>query len=388
VLEQWHKSADALSRRAHFPESKGEIPQVGEPWLQKDLAKFLRRLGDEGPDAFYNGDIAQTIIRQVRAHGGILSLEDLATYRARDVEPLRIDYRGHTIVTPPPPSGGLVALQILKTLEHFDLASLDPYSAPYLHLVAETCKACWVDRAKVGDPDFIKLNYEDFLAPLLASSRAAQIRREDIRTGVEARIDDFPHTCNVSIVDKDGNVVSLTATQGAQFGSGVVIEGLGLVLGHGMSRFEYNKPGHPNSPAPSKRPMHNMCPMLIFKDDKPIAAVGMPGGTRIPSVTAQLAISLIDFAATPEQCVHATRVHSEGPEPLIVSKTIEPQIARELESLGHTLTYGDHALGVPLMVGGPANVIRINEDGTPSAASTAAVNAAAVVPDADDKGQN
>ena len=170
----------------------------------------------------------------------------------------------------------------------------------------------------------------------------------------------------------------MTATQGAQFGSGVVIDGLGLVLGHGMSRFDYSRPDHPNAPAPHKRPFHNMAPAIVFKGDRPYAVLGMPGGTRIPTITAQLIVSMIDFNASPEQLVDAPRVHTEGPGPLLVSETIPPETAT-LEAIGHKLTYGQHALGTPMMLGGPANMIRIAADGSLSAASTTSADSAVVL---------
>ena len=122
-----------------------------------------------------------------------------------------------------------------------------------------------------------------------------------------------------------------------------------------------------------------MCPALIFKDEKPRAAIGLPGGTRIPTITAQLIVNLIDFHASAKQAVHAPRVHTEGPGPLIVSKSLPAETARELQAMGHALKFGEHALGTPIMLGGPANIVSINEQGKPDAASTAAPDAAVIV---------
>src|SRR5688572_23948431 len=114
VLEGWHKHADEISRRAHFGD--GKLPKVGQRWMQKDLAALMRKLAADGPESFYQGEIAKHIVHQVRANGGILSLEDLKTYQCKTVEPIQVDYRGHTVLTPSPPSGGIVMLQILQTL--------------------------------------------------------------------------------------------------------------------------------------------------------------------------------------------------------------------------------------------------------------------------------
>src|SRR6476660_8096401 len=126
-LREWAKKADGISRRALLP--GGTVPEVGSVWRQPDLAKLLRQLAEKGPQAFYQGDIPQMIVRQVRASGGILSEEDFHGYQPQIVEPLTIDYRGYRVLTPPPPSGGLTSLQILKVLEQFELSNLDPWSA-------------------------------------------------------------------------------------------------------------------------------------------------------------------------------------------------------------------------------------------------------------------
>ena len=367
-LKHWEAGVDPVSRRALF--GTEPIPQLGEPWVQKDLARLLRRLGDEGPRAFYHGEIARRIVKQVREHGGILTDEDFARYEPQIVEPLRIDYRGHELFTPPPPSGGVTMLQILKTIEQFDVAAMEPWGAAYLHLVGEAAKWCWADRHRsLGDPDFVKLDLEELLSPQVAASRAADIRRHDLKSGVAAQIDSSPHTSNVSVIDREGNVVSMTATQGMQFGSYVVIEGLGLVMGHGMSRFDYN-PGHPNRPEPGKRPQHNMAPTVMLRDAKPFGAVGMPGATKILTVTAQMIASLIDFGASAQAAVSAPRIHTDGGEPLEISSKVTDAVKHGLIAMGHRVERA--ALGGEYTdVGGPANAIVVRDGGGISAASEA-----------------
>src|SRR5438874_7134159 len=205
-LEKWLAGADAVSIRAHFPD--GKIPAVGQPWIQRDLGAMIRRLGDEGPEAFYRGEIAKRIVQQIHDHGGILSEEDFSTYQPTIVEPLRTDYRGHDLLTPPPPSGGVTMLQLLKTLEQFDLSTMQPWGAPYMHLVAEASKLCWADRHRtLGDPDFVKMPIEELLSSESAAARAAQLRKHELPHGGDAKIDTGPHTSNVSIIDRDGNIV-------------------------------------------------------------------------------------------------------------------------------------------------------------------------------------
>jgi gamma-glutamyltranspeptidase/glutathione hydrolase len=391
-LVKWHAGADPLSRRAHFRDDN--IPAVGQTWVQKDLAALLRKLAADGPESFYRGEVAQKICRQVREHGGILAEADFESYQARLVEPLNVNYRGCELFTPPPPSGGITTLQILKTLELFDLAALDHWGSAYLHLVAEASKMCFAERHGVlGDPDFVKMPMDEMLSAERAAERAANIRRHDIRAGVESLIDSNPHTSNVSIVDTGGNVCSLTATQGFQFGSRVVIDGLGLVMGHGMSRFDFSPahPDHPNRPQPGKRMHHNMSPTIALRGagagggagadagGRPFAAVGLPGGTKIITVTAQLLINLIDFRCSAQQTVLAPRIHAERGNDVAVSGSLAPGIVRELEAMGHSVTRGQSIGGPPNEVAGPANAVVIDAKGHVTAASSAAPDAACVL---------
>ncbi|MEO6435320.1 MAG: gamma-glutamyltransferase [Tepidisphaeraceae bacterium] len=376
-LETWFAGADPVSIRALF--SNGKLPAIGELWIQKDLAAMLRILATQGPEAFYHGEIPRRIVKQVREHGGVLSEEDFARYQPTLVEPLRIDYRGHALFTPPPPSGGISMLQILKTLEQFDLSKLAPWSADYFHLLVEAAKLCWADRAMcLGDPDFVKMPIEDLLSAPSAAARAAKINRNGIGLAAENPIDTGPHTSNVSIIDGQGNVVSITATQGNLFGSGVVIDGLGLLMGQGMSRFDF-VPGHPNRPAPGKRMHHNMSPTIATKQGRPFAAVGLPGGPKIITVTAQLLAGLIDFAATARQAIDAPRVHTDCGEPIGISAWADDAIIARLESLGHTLERGQSIGGPPGDIAGAANVVRVDPTGPLDAASGAAPDASAIL---------
>lgn len=374
-LNKWAANVDPVSRRALFGDEK--IPDAGTPWVQKDLAKLFRALVDDGPESFYRGEIPKRIVKQVREHGGILSEDDFTQYRPTIVEPLTIDYRGHQLFTPPPPSGGVTTLQILKTLEQFDISAMEPWSAQYLHLVAEASKRCWADRQRgLGDPDFVAMELDKLLSTKSATARAAEIRATDASAGIAVPVDSNPHTSNVSAIDREGNLCSMTATQGAQFGSYVVIEGLGLILGHGMSRFDF-APRHPNRPAAGKRPHHNMSPTVMLKDGEPFGAVGMPGAQRIVTVTAQLVANLVDFGVCAETAVKAPRVHTDGAEPLEISSKVEESVKDELIAMKHRVErspvgreYTD--------VGGPANAIVVRE-GKVSAASEAGPAASCVV---------
>jgi gamma-glutamyltranspeptidase/glutathione hydrolase len=305
--------------------------------------------------SFYRGEIPRTIVKQVAAGGGILTEEDFARYEPRVVEPLHVSYKGFEIFTPPPPSGGVTMLSILKTLEGFDLGKRQRWGAPYLELYAEAAKLCWEERHKtLGDPDFVKPPVEEML-----SDKSAAARAERLRSGkwLESRPapDEGEHTCNIVAIDQQRNVVSLTATQGDGWGSFVAIDGLGLSLGHGMSRFTYT-PGSPNNPAPGKRMQHNMSPVVILRDGKPYGAVGMAGGTKIVTVTGQILINLLELKTTPLQALRAPRVHTEGDEPLLVSAHLPEAVFNELQLMGHQVR---KSIGM----GGPLNAAVLTEDG-------------------------
>jgi gamma-glutamyltranspeptidase/glutathione hydrolase len=378
-LDNWAKKADAISLRALFP--AGAVPDIGKIWKQQAMAGLLRRISSEGPGAFYHGEIPRTIVRQVREHGGILAEQDFEHYRPKEVAPTGINYRGYHVLTPPPPAGGVTSLQILKVLEQFDLRKMRPWGAEYFHLVGEAAKLSWQDRAKyLGDPDVTPIPVDALLSETTARAKAERIRRGGVVTAGQVSPPSPPHTVNVLTSDAAGNMVSLTATQGYLYGSAVVIEGLGLVMGHGMSRFDLAE-GSPNRPAPGKRMYHNMSPTLVLRPDGgAYAAVGLPGGPKIVTVTAQLVANLIDFGASPAEAVKSGRVHAEADEPLAVSSAVPDSVIDELRALGHTVRRGQDVGGPPDEIGGKANVILVNaERGTVQAASQAGEDAAVVV---------
>jgi gamma-glutamyltranspeptidase / glutathione hydrolase len=352
------KNVDPTTRRALFPNG---MPAQGSSWKQPDLANLLRRLAENGLESFYQGDIPAVIAKQVQQGGGVLSVDDFRDFRGTTVEPLHINYRGHDLYTPPLPSGGLTTLCILKTLEQFDLAKLTATDPDYIEKFVGSANLCWKEREKYfGDPAVVGVPSAELLSEDKANERAEIVRRSNPSAPLQDN--GAAHTVNVVVVDKDQNVVSLTATNGDEFGAQVAIEGLGLVLGHGMSRFAL-KPPHPNSPAPGKRPQHNMSPMVILKDGQPYAAIGMPGGLRIVTVTGQVAVNLIDFGLPPQQAVTAPRFHTDSQNKIQVTADMPPSLMDGLRKRGHTVEILE-----PL--GGDANAAVINP-------KTSAVTAAA-----------
>ncbi len=412
-LQAWTEKTDPESRKHFFPD-RNDVPKENEPWIQKDFANLLRVIASDGIAPFYTGDIAKQIVSHIRAQGGILSERDFAEYHATPVAPVTTTYHDHDLYVPPPPAGGITTLQILKVLEHFDIQNLPRWSAEYFHLLAQAIHLCWADRVRaLGDPDFINIPIDELLSPNHIQSLAQQVTRVAAPPRA-AKIpqDHMPHTANVTILDTLGNLVSTTATQGMVFGSQVVIPRLGLIMNHGMSRFDYNNPTAPNFPAPNKRMHHNMAPTLVMAPENqqphsspregrgrvrgeaqgqqkpqssqrinlPRFAFGLPGGTKIITVTAQLAINFIDYQTNPQDCISSPRIHTEPGAPLSVSSAVPNSTIAQLEHLGHTVTRGQAVGGNKNEIAGNANALAIHPiTRTPAIASQASPDSALVL---------
>jgi gamma-glutamyltranspeptidase/glutathione hydrolase len=369
ALANFAREADPVSLKALLPD--GKAPEVGEKFAQRDLAKLLKRLADEGPGAFYEGDIAKQIVKQIRANDGIMTEDDLKLDLAHQVDPLHVTYRGYDVWTPPLPSGGLTTLQILKTLERFDFSQMKAWTVEPTHLFAEVAKHCWNDRLEsLADPDFVK-DLSRFLSDAHADEIAKDVRSGKIYQTPFAPPPGSQHTASVCCIDSKHNLCSLTCTHGETMGCNVVIEGLGVILNNGMSRFMYDGNG-PNRAAPLNRVFHNMCPVVIARDQQPFASLGHTGGPTIVNITAQLAMGLIDFRQTPGQVVSAPRLHTDGHEPLQVTSDFPQELIDELTKRGHTLEKMGH-------IGGPPNAVVINHSSQQVQAASAAKEQAASV---------
>jgi gamma-glutamyltranspeptidase/glutathione hydrolase len=342
---------DSQSLHALFP--GGTLPEIGATWRQPDLAKLLERLSVEGPQSFYQGDIADKVVGFICERDGILSEEDFRSYRPTIEKAISATFRTCELFTPPPPSGGVTSLAIMQTMEQLvEREHVSRLDAGFFHGFAEASQLCWQERQQgLGDPDFVAAPIARMLSREQAERRANEIRGgESVRNHASA--DRSAHTSNVIAADAEGNLISLTATQGWMYGAHLVVDGLGLALNHGMSRFDY-KPGHPNGPAPGKRMQHNMSPLVGMCDGKPSLAIGLPGGPKIVTATAQVALDVLAFSATPAEAVAAPRLHTDGAEPLAVSTHMSDAAIAELTALGH------HVRREPEM-GGPLNVLTID----------------------------
>jgi len=351
------------------PDGKGgvAVPPVGHVIRQPELATTLHAISVGGASSFYTGRIARQMVEGVKAAGGVLTLKDLASYRVRSPEPLEGSYRGHRIVTFPPPSAGGVTL--LQTLAVLELAYPErvPYRTPEsLHVMIEALRRAHLDRFQhLGDPAFNDLP----LARLLSRGHAQELLSKIDRTratpsssllprGASGGRDPEPdtgrkNTSHLSVVDRHGNAVSLTTTVNTWFGSCVVPAGTGVVMNNEMDDFTTEPyaanafglvTGAPNAIAPGKIPLSSMTPTLVFQKDAPTSvmlAVGSPGGSTIPSTVLQTVINVVDHQMDVDRAVSAGRIHHQMLPDMVRVDTwgLEPATIQALEALGHTVQH-------------------------------------------------
>lgn len=335
-----------------FLKADGSPYELGDTWVQPDLAATLELIQTQGHDGFYKGENAKRLADFMAANGGIITEEDLAKYEAVEREPIRGTYRGYEIISMPPPSSGGVALvEMLNILEGFDLAAAGHNSAQYLHLLTEAMRRAYADRAEhLGDPDF---NESMPLDHLLDKEYAATLRAtiDPNRASVSderefANIYESEDTTHFSVVDKDGNMVSLTYTLENGYGSRIVAEGGGYLLNNEMGDFNAvpgvtNRDGQigtpPNLIAPEKRMLSSMSPTIVAQDGKPLMAVGSPGGRTIINTTMQLILNVIDHGMNIAEAMEAGRIHHQW-LPDVTSmeeRSFSPDTIRLYEAMGH-----------------------------------------------------
>jgi len=338
-----------------FSKPDGTDFEEGDLFVQKDLARSLKLIAEEGPDAFYKGEIADLIAGDMEKHGGLITKEDLANYRAHIRKPLQGNYRGFEIVSmPSPSSGGTVLIEMLNILEGFELGTMERYAPQTLHLIAEAMKLAFLDRARhLGDGDFVALPVERLTSKDYAEIVRKKIRLEKAVPSVELGADILTlekgsDTTHYSVIDSDGLAVATTYTLNNSFGAKVIAEGTGILLNDEMDDFN-SKPGYTNNRGsigtdanlimPYKRMLSSMTPTIVVKDGKTFMITGSPGGRTIINTVLNIIINVIDFNMNIQDAVAAARMdHEWMPDTLrieefIVSKRLE----RSLESLGHTL---------------------------------------------------
>ncbi|XXQ52878.1 gamma-glutamyltransferase [Xenophilus aerolatus] len=352
--------------------NKGEAFKVGEKIVQKDLGKTLREVSTKGTDGFYKGWVAKAIADSSAAGKGIITTEDLAQYKTREMAPVECDYRGYRVVSAPPPSsGGVIICEMLNILEGYPLKDLGWRSAQATHYQIEAMRHAYVDRnSYLGDPDFVK----NPLDRLLDKGYAEKIRAvidpqkagvsKDIKPGVAPH--EGSNTTHYSIADKWGNAVSVTYTLNDWFGAKVTAAKTGVLLNNEMDDFT-SKVGVPNlyglvqgeanKIEPGKRPLSSMSPTIVSKDGKPVMVVGTPGGSRIITAVMLTMINAIDYGMNVQEAVDAPRFHQQWLPDVtnVEAYALSPDTRKILTDMGHNL-------GVPQ----PANHLAAIIVGAPS----------------------
>lgn len=341
-----------------FFKEGGESYRPGDILVQADLAKTLKKIAAEGPDGFYKGEVAEAISKAVQADGGLITPEDMAAYKVMEREPVRGTYRGHEIVSmPPPSSGGVHLIQILNTLEGYPIGALGQNSAETIHLMAETMKLAYADRSEyLGDPDFVDVPVAALTSKEYAADMRARISADFARPAAQiAPADLTPYesdqTTHFSVVDKDGNAVSNTYTINFNYGSGLVADGTGVLMNNEMDDFSA-KPGTPNgfgliggdanAVQAGKRPLSSMTPTIVLKDGKVWLVTGSPGGARIITTVLQVVMNVIDHGMNVAEASTAPRVHHQWlPDELRVEEGISLDTVRILQAKGHVIALKD-----------------------------------------------
>ncbi|CAI9121584.1 gamma-glutamyltransferase [Brytella acorum] len=336
-----------------FLRNDGQPFQIGDRFVQSDLARTLQMIADQGPDAFYKGWIAQETVRASKVGGGILEMADFAAYKPRVLEPVHCIYRGFHVDTAPPPSGGGVALcEMLNILSGYDLHQEGLYSPKAAHQEIEAMRHTYSDRRDLGDPAFVQNPVEHLVDPAYAARIRAGIPADravpssDLTAG-----DPQPEkheTTHYSIMDKSGYAVAVTYTLNGWFGGKVMAGRAGYFLNDEMDDFA-TKPGAPNmfgivgskanAIAPGKTPLSSMSPTILSYRNKAIMAVGSPGGSRIPTITLAAILGVVDYGKTIQDAVDMPRIHEQWePETVEVEPgALSPDTIMALEAQGYQI---------------------------------------------------
>jgi len=347
--------AFTTSGRRLYCRRDGTAKKVGDWVHNPEYANTLRLIAEGGSDVLYTGELGDRIVDDMRNHGGLITAEDLANYNPIWRNPLRGSYRGYGITTNHPPGGGIMLLEMLNILEEFDLSGIGHNSAEYLRVVCEAMKRATVDKDRhVGDPAFIDVPIER----LTSKAYAAETVR-DITAGVKVDVPRFnagfesKDTTQVSVVDRDGNCVTMTHSLGMP--SGVITDGFGFFYNGCMAVFD-PRPGRANSITPGKARFTSVCPSIIFKNDKPYLVIGAPGATQIAMGVLQAILNVLDFNMTMTEAVSAPRFSATS-NAIDVSNRITYGVTRQLGSLGYEVIRSPYTFGFAAVHG-----IRIVED--------------------------
>lgn len=361
AFSQRLKNNPASLRKFYKPD--GTNYEVGEIFKQPDLAWTLSEIAAGGIDAFYRGSVAEKIVADMEAHNGLITLDDLANYEVIEREPVRGTFRGYDIAAmPAPSSGGTHVIQMLNILENFPLAEMGAESADALHLMAEAMKFSYADRSKyLGDPDFVKVPTETLVSKAYAEDIARKISvdtalsSDEIAPG-ELAIYESDETTHYSVIDDEGNMVGNTYTLMFSFGSGVVIEGTGILMNNNMGNFTLRSDipdafglmgSENNLIRPNRRPVSSMSPVLVSKDGKPMLMTGSPGGSKIISANMQMILNVLEFGMNIADASVVPRIHHQWrPDALEIESGISPDTVSLLIDKGQSIKFSQRSVNM------------------------------------------
>jgi gamma-glutamyltranspeptidase / glutathione hydrolase len=351
-------SVDSLSQ---FPDSKriflkdGRFYDWNENFQQLELARTLERIARDGAKDFYEGETAHILVREMEKNAGLITLDDLREYQAVERKPLEGDYKGYHIITSPPPSsGGVGILQMLAMLDGTGYEKSKAGSATAYHYLAEVMRRFYADRNEyLGDPDFVKNPITAMLDPAYIRARRDSIDpvlatpSDLINPGLPAGAAEGSDTTHYSIADEQGNVVAVTYTLNAGYGSKVTVPGAGFLLNDEMDDFAA-KPGTPNlfglvqgeanSIAPGHRPLSSMVPTIVLKDGKPFLVLGAPGGSFIITAVLQVMLNVMDFGMNIQDAIDFPRIHHQWkPDSLGIERGVSPDTIALLKKAGYPI---------------------------------------------------
>ena len=360
------------SSKRYFLNRQLETFATGYIWQQADLAKTLDRISKTNGNDFYRGATAKMLVAEMQKNAAIINLDDLKNYKVIERKPLTTTYRGYQVVAmPPPSSGGVHLIQMLNALENWDLKKLGHNSSYYIHLLAEVMKQAYLDRSVyLGDNDFVNVpvaqltskeigkKLYNFINPLRAKPANKYNPGLNIikptKKGTNSRTESR-QTTHYAVVDKKGNVVSLTYTLNFSYGSGLAISGAGFLMNNEMDDFvakanEPNGYGLLGSAANAiegfKRPLSSMAPTIVFRDAKPYLVTGGVGGSRIITSVLQSILNIVEFDMNVAEAVQMPRVHHQWfPDILMYERGLSTDTIEQLQLMGHNLKQSKYSIG-------------------------------------------
>lgn len=331
----------------------GKPYEVGDILKNPDLAKSMEKVIAGGEKAFYEGEMAEAIVKATVAAKGKMTLEDLKNYKIKVVDPVKGNYRGYEIYTAAPPSsGGAHIIQILNILENYDMKNIPAGSTRYYHLLSESMKMAFADRAKfMGDTDFVKIPLNGVISKDYAKTLQAQIdenKSKEYKEGDPWKYESN-ETTHYSIIDKEGNIVAVTFTVNGVFASGVVADGTGILLNNEMDDFDtgWNKA---NSIQEGKKPLSSMSPTIILKDGKPVASIGGLGAQKIITGITQVIVQMIDYNKDIQDAINFPRIHDAYGE-IKYEDRIDKNVINDLQKMGHKVVSGGEWFEYPCIQG-------------------------------------